>query len=121
MPDNLNVNLVEYQAYRRLGDVEKAEGAFATVAVGNPQRAGQVLFDEGKALFEANDVASATPLLEQAIKLFPELAEANYYLGLCKLNQNAVAEAKPLLAKFLELAPNNPNAAAARDMLDALQ
>jgi len=120
LPDNIGVPLVQYQAYRRKGDADAAQSAFALVREKNPSRAAVVLYDEGKALFEANAIDEALPLFESVLEMDSSHPDATYMLGLCKLNQSAIDEAKPLLQRFIELAPDHPDAATARQMLSAL-
>ena len=119
-PDTIGVPLVQYQAYRRKGENAKAAEVFAIVTEKNPQRAAQVLFDEGRTYFEGNEMGEAMPLFSKVLEIDPSHPDATYMLGLCKLNQNEIAEAKPLLQRFIELAPDHPDAATAREMLGAL-
>ena len=58
---------------------------------------------------------------EQVAELDPEHASAHYYLGLCYTNTAETSQAKAHLHRFLELAPDDSNAAAAREMLKYLE
>jgi TolA-binding protein len=49
------------------------------------------------------------------------MAEAHYYYGMCLVNEGNVADAKTALQKYLQLAPNGPNAATAKSILDSMQ
>ena len=51
----------------------------------------------------------------------PDYAQAYYQMGMIYVNQNQVEEALKNLEKFLELAPDDPHAAVARQLVDYLK
>lgn len=58
---------------------------------------------------------------EKAIARFPQSGDAYYYRALVRLQKNDVEGTKADLTKFLELAPNAPEAAAARKALGQIK
>lgn len=70
--------------------------------------------------FEANQNAEAAQLLRVVIAAAPEQALAHYKLGLVLAAQGKIPEAKEHLQHFLKLAPDHPEAAAAKQMLAGL-
>jgi tetratricopeptide (TPR) repeat protein len=120
-PEDPRTLRVAYDAFRGIGDRERATEIAGRLATADPEFGAVGLLQQGGELFNSGDVAGAKPLLEQALELDPSLAKAYYLLGLCALNTGDYALAKQHLAKFLELDPNAADAPAARDMLAAIE
>jgi tetratricopeptide (TPR) repeat protein len=110
---------VQVDAYRALGDTAKAQAAADALAKADPSSAGTTLLNEGVNLFNAGQIEQATGVLERARAADPSLARVYYMLGLCYSGTDT-AKAKESLQKFLELAPNDPDAATAKEMLSYL-
>ena len=110
---------IQYEAYKGLGDKAKAEAAYEALqsGAGNDPEA---LYRKGVALFNSNNFEGAIEALKQALAAEPDMAGAHYTLGLALLNQGDNAGAKEHLQRFLELAPKDPNADSAKQMLDYL-
>jgi tetratricopeptide (TPR) repeat protein len=120
-PGNLRALRLRHEAYGRLGDKAKEKEAFDALAKTDPKALSGALLDSGIAKFNANDTAGAIGDLTQVVAIEPDRALAHYYLGLCYTNSSKPAEAKTHLQRFLELAPDDPNAAGAREMLKYLK
>jgi tetratricopeptide (TPR) repeat protein len=120
-PDNLRALRLRHDAYGRLGDQAKEKEAFDALAKADPKALAGALLDSGIAKFNANDTPGAIADLVQVVAIEPDRALAHYYLGLCYTNSSKPAEAKTHLQRFLELAPDDPNAAGAREMLKYLK
>jgi tetratricopeptide (TPR) repeat protein len=102
--------------------LEHADAAAAAAkswfaAVANARQ--QALVQSNK-YFEGNQSAQAQRLLQAVLAADPELAEAHYQMGKVMAAQGNVAAAKEHLQKFLQLAPDHAEAAAARQMLAGL-
>lgn len=121
VPGSSQAHSILYEAYRAKGDEEKAAESWAVLKQADPEDLAKALYEEGQALFNANDIPAATEKLEQAIDAYPDLAAAHYTLGLCYLNSNNPSGAKEHLEKFIELAPDNPEVASAKGMLEYIQ
>jgi len=75
----------------------------------------------GIALLNQNKGDDALPYFEKAVTRFPDQGEAYYYRALVRLQKGDVAGTKADLTKFLQLAPNAPEAAAAKKALEQLK
>ncbi|MET0411220.1 MAG: tetratricopeptide repeat protein [Polyangiaceae bacterium] len=78
------------------------------------------LFLVGRALYEVGQVKRAAPLIEQAVKVNPENAEAHYYLGLLRDEQGNQAQATQafLEARMLDLDMPEPAWSLSRDAFE---
>jgi tetratricopeptide (TPR) repeat protein len=91
-------------------------GAGKAAAGGSPD----AVFNQGVALFNANSIPEATAAFEKVLEMKPGHARAHYMLGLCYVNQGNSAKAREYLSKFVQLAPNDPDAKTAKEMLQSL-
>ena len=89
----------------------------ACLALGDKARLADALV--GLAAFEPV-MALAKERIGKVLQVDPNYPQAYYYLAVINLNQDASAEAKSNLERFLQLAPNDPNANSARQMLKEL-
>jgi tetratricopeptide (TPR) repeat protein len=72
-------------------------------------------------LFEANEFEQSKRLVEQLLELDPEDARANYVMGLLLVNAGDNNAARKYLQAFVDAAPEDPDAAGARTMMEAIQ
>ncbi|MCP3962178.1 MAG: tetratricopeptide repeat protein [bacterium] len=120
-PGNLKALRIRHDAYRGLGDAEKTKAAAAALAEADPKAAAGGMFDRGIALFEGGDATAAVAEFEKVIEVDPGHTRAHYRLGLSYISLGETAKAKQHLQKFIEMAPDDPEVAAARDMLGYLE
>lgn len=120
-PANLRALKLRHEAYTKVGDAAKAKEALDALVKVDPAAVTGSLLDAGIAKFNANDVQGAIADLSRVVELEPNRAVAHYYLGLCYTNTSKPDLAKTHLQRFLELAPADPNAAGAREMLKYLK
>ncbi len=120
-PDDHQGLRVRYDSYKALGDKAKEDEAFAALAAVDPQVLAVEIFNKGVELFNAGKTPEAIVELNQAMELDPEKIKGHYFLGLCYVNVNEQASAKEHLQKFIELAPDDPDAEAAKAMIAYLQ
>lgn len=116
-PKQTAAQKVRYEAYRALGDQDKAKEAFQQLAAADPKGVAKSLLDQGIDQFNNGKIPEAQSSLEQALQADPSLAKAHYMLGLCFANEGDNAQAKEHLLKFIEMAPNDPDVATAKDMV----
>lgn len=115
-PANLEALTIRFEALKAAGDKEGAKAAEAAMKTAQASQSPDALFKQGVAQYNSNNLASAIETLERAVGADPNHAKSHYMLGLAYAGSDA-AKAKEHLQKFLELAPNDPDAAAAREML----
>ena len=116
-PGLVEVQRTRYEAYRRLGQEDKAREVFEELAAADPEGLAETLLERGRAAFQAGETAAAVQALEQAVQAKPDHARAHYWLGLSYANAGDNAKAKQHLQKFVELAPDDPEAGSAKEMI----
>lgn len=117
-PGRSDVLKVKYEAFRGLGQTDKAKAVFEEMVGSDPKGTAKALFDRGVEMFNGGNAEGAKQAFEQAVVADPEHAKAHYMLGLCYVNTGDTAKAKTELSRFLELAPDDPEAGTAREMLE---
>ena len=120
-PTDAKAAFARFEAYQALGDKEKSQAAFADLQRIDPKGAASSLYDKGKALFDAGQVEAAVKTLNESATLDPTHARVHYQLGLCYANTGEYGKAKAELKRFIELAPEDPEAAVAQEMLKGLR
>ncbi len=111
---------IRWDSYVKLGDEEKARMAFKELAAADPRVLAVELYNKGNDLFESGNTAGAIAEFEKVIELDPENALAHYRLGVCHVGTGNTDQAKEHLQKFIDMAPENPEVATAKDMLGYL-
>jgi tetratricopeptide (TPR) repeat protein len=119
-PGNLDGMTVRYEALKGLGDKAKAKEAEAALKTAKADQGPGALYNQGVTQFNANAIEDAKATFEHVLELDANHAKAHYMLGLVYANLGDAAKAKSHLQKFLELAPNDPEAAAAKSMLETM-
>ncbi len=115
-----DMNQVLFDAHSALGNEAEAQAALAKLQTGDPAKASQNLFNQAAEAFNAGDMDTAKSTLDKVLELNPDHAKANYLLGVALVGEDP-ARAKTLLEKFIALAPNDPDAATAKEMMQYLQ
>ncbi len=116
-PGNKRTLRIRWDAYRQLGDEEKTKTAFQDLAAADPKVLATEFYNKGNDLFESGDTAAAIKEFERVLEVDPEHARAHYRLGVCHVGSGNNAAAKQHLQKFIEMAPEDPEAPTAKDML----
>ena len=101
------------------GNLDAGREALARVPEGKI-RDGQPYLNIGILLLNKRKAAEAEEALNKAVAVQPDLADAYYMRALARVQQKKKAEAKADLEKFLELAPDSPEAREAREILKSL-
>jgi len=104
---------VLHAAYTATGDKAKAAEALKRL----PANASALFNDAARAINNGNDT-EGEKLLKQAIAADASFANAYYELGMIYVRAQKNADARANLNKYLELDPNGPNAATAKEMLN---
>ncbi len=119
--DNVEAARTVYYATMMLGDPERLAAATRRVlAMGAEASEGEVL-GHARQLFQDNAQALARAVLEPLVEARPTEAEAHYLLGMSCNALDDEERARQAFRDFLALAPDHPDAASARSMLEYLQ
>jgi tetratricopeptide (TPR) repeat protein len=121
------------EAYNGLANIYNAERKFDLAAeaskkamdagpglqggAGNPD----AMFNQGVILWNAGKIPEAKKQFEAVVAANPNHAEAHYQLGMALVNEGNLQGAGAEFQKYLELAPNGPNAATAKSLLAQLK
>lgn len=116
-PDNLSGRRIRYLIHDVRNDQEHLDAAFDAYAEIDPAGAADVLYQRADMDFQHGEPEVARRNLEKVIALAPEMPRAYYTLGLVYFSIDA-AKAKQYLQKFIDMAPDDPEVAMAREMLN---
>lgn len=111
---------VRWDAHRALGNDAEAASALAALQAVDPSAGAASMYARAERDFNAGRTAEALEMLDAVVAIDPNHARAHYLLGLSHVNMGDNAAAKTALERFLELAPDDPQAKDARDMLKFL-
>ncbi|MCZ6507107.1 MAG: tetratricopeptide repeat protein [Acidobacteria bacterium] len=112
---------LRHRAFEALGDEAGVAESLRALAEIDPDAVMNSLFERANDLFDHNEPDAAAKIYRQVLDLQPDNARAHYKLGLALLSAEDTSAARGHLERFLELAPDDPEAPAARDMLTYLQ
>jgi Tfp pilus assembly protein PilF len=120
-PDNLDAIGTAYFAELMINDIDRLIPSARRLAEANPEVVANEMLQHARVLFDENELAGSKSLLEIIVEKEPELAAAYFQLGLtCNMLQDTAC-AVEALERFLELAPDDPEAATAQSLLDYLR
>jgi Tfp pilus assembly protein PilF len=119
-PENARARRMRFQALRFLGRDEEARAAFSSLGGEDRREALNLTYNEALNLFQTGEAAKAKVLFEDILAVDPEFAKAHYMMGLSYVNSGENAKAKEHFTRFLELAPDDPEAPTAREMMQYL-
>ncbi len=117
-PQSLSALQLRYKVLVQLKD-PRAEQAKAAMAGAKGDAANPL--NQGIELYNGNRIPEATKIFESLVQADPNNSRAHYMLGLCYTNVGDLARAREHLEAFVRLAPNDPEAASARQMLAELK
>ncbi len=119
-PDDLDAIGTAYYSELMMGDTPRMVASARRLADANPDIVSGELLQHATALFDNNQAAQSRALLEVILGSQPDLAPAYLQLGLsCNMLGDSECT-RTALTRFLELAPDDPNAATAQSLLDYL-
>ncbi|HEV2847245.1 MAG TPA: carboxypeptidase regulatory-like domain-containing protein [Thermoanaerobaculia bacterium] len=116
-----------YDALKAAGDDEKAQEALEALGAGEAQDPETAVrfFNQGAELARANKLDEAASFFQKVVEIAPgdaKFAKAHYVLGLnLAKDESKKAEARQHLENFVKLAPNDPDAKTAQEMLEYLK
>lgn len=118
-PDHPRALALRYQALKGKGSPD-ARSALDRLRESAPGEAAQIFHEQGVNLFNAGETQGALDAFLAAIAIDPDHARAHYRAGLCYASLKDNAQAKAFLEKFIALAPEDAEAATAKEMLSYL-
>lgn len=116
-PGNGEVLQIVYDAARRLGQTEVAAEALDKLALADPEWAATGQFEMAVELYNAGQTDDAIQVFEKVLAAKPDHARAHYLLGLARYSSGDQEAATEHLRRFLELAPDDPDASIAEEIL----
>ena len=119
-PDAGDVLGVLYLAYDQKGMTAEAEQTFEALKGSDSKHIVRVMEEMGVSNFNAGNLQQAKDLFDRVLQIQPDHARAHYHLGLCYVSLGDTAKGKEMLMRFVELAPQDPNAAVAQEMIATL-
>ena len=119
-PQDVRGTSIRYNTLIALGRSEEAKAMLEELQRVAPGAVAQAYFERGTLLFDDGLIDLAISALKRAVAADPQLARAHYTLGLCYMNRNRNADARRHLEIFLELAPGDPDADPARQLVEIL-
>jgi tetratricopeptide (TPR) repeat protein len=119
-PGNEEAIRIRYNAALALGHEDLIIDALVSLAAAEPQTAREGLWLLAIAAYDAGDMDRAKLRFGKLLEVDPNHATAHYYLGLIYVGEGANDEAKKHLERFVQLAPDDPEAATAGELITFL-
>ena len=120
------INLAD--AYAKSGKIDDSVKSYESAAKADPTQAGAAYFNIGAVYTNAGRVDDANAAFDKCIQADPTRAEAYYQKGVNLLGKATLQGDKTIappgtaeaFQKYLEMAPNGPNAQSAKDLLASI-
>jgi len=119
-PQNGQALRLRYNASLGFGDQELIVDALLGLAGVEPKVARDGLLRLAYDAYDANDMARAKTLFGKVLQVDPNQVQSHYVLALIYVNDGSKEEAKQHLERFLQIAPDDPDAGTARNLLEYL-
>jgi Tfp pilus assembly protein PilF len=116
-PENPLALRLGFEVAALRGDLKTELAMAARLADADPEYAGDNFLPRAVELYDANQFAAAAAIAAQVVKVRPEDAKARFILGMASFNTGDSETAQVHLQKFVELAPDDPDATIARELL----
>lgn len=120
-PDDEQALRIRYNAALELRNEGRVIDSLVGLAAIEPQMARDGLFQLANMAFEADDTVKAKERLAKVLDLDPNHPRSHYLLGLILMREGRKEEARNHLERFLELAPDDPDADTAQGALKYLK
>ena len=110
-----------YNAQRQFDKAREASTKAAELSGGETGGGAEAAYNRGVILFNSQDYAGAKAQFEAATKADPNMALAQYQLGMTALNLGLIPDAVAALEAYLKVAPDGEKAAEVEAALPGLQ
>ena len=115
-PANAQAQRVRFLVHDALGEAEQANAAIDAYFEADPKGAAEILYQRADLDFRDGNLDAAKQNLDRILKADPEMPRAHYTMGLIYM-QSDTSKAREHLEKFIELSPEDPEVASAKEML----
>jgi len=119
-PESVAGRRLRFLIYENLDLGEKTDEALEAYLEVDPDAGIKILMERAELAFRTGELARSKSMLLEVLESKPDLPRAHYQLGLVYSSEGDNAKAKEHLERFLELAPDDPEAPSARDILQYL-
>jgi len=119
-PDSFEANLSLADAYILKGEREKALEFLEKLDI-NSINDPAMCYNFGESFFSLGQPDNAIKFFSRAINLDADFSDAYYKLGLAYLNKGDIENARINLEKFIQLAPDSPDAEIAKEFLKSIK
>ncbi|HEX9637503.1 MAG TPA: tetratricopeptide repeat protein [Acidobacteriota bacterium] len=119
-PESVPARRLRYLILMAKHEQERAQEALEAYIAADPAGAAEMLYQRAELDFREDRREPAIAALERVLQLQPQMARAHYTLGLCYVSRDD-AKARQHLGRFVELAPDDPEAPTARELLGQLK
>jgi len=109
------------EGYTQLGDEAKAKSYSDMLASVDPKAGAADLFNQGIREYNAGNMDKAFELFQKSLEGDSSFAKTHYMLAMCYVNRGQNADAKTHFETFLAMAPDDPDAATAKEMLNYIK
>jgi len=120
-PDNALAVRLAYDMAVARGDDEVEMQYAAKLAEVDPDYAVEELFNRGVEHYDAGLYDDAAGLMNLVLQVRPDDPKAVFILGMASFNKGDTEAARTNLERFIELAPDDPDAAIAKELLSYSQ
>lgn len=118
-PDQPDILIAIANAYNNSGRKDQAAEWYKKIKFEDIQDI-DTAYNAGVSFYNSGDPTEALKYFKKAVDIDKGFADGYFQLGLCSVATNNVDEALAALTKFLELAPDSPQAPTAKSILEAL-
>ncbi len=115
-PSHLQGLRMRFLVHDAQNDQTAVLASFEAYSEVDPEGAADVLYQRADLDFRDGQTDRARAALLKVLELFPDMARAHYTLGLTYASSDT-AKARKHLERFIELAPDDPEVAAAKEMM----
>lgn len=109
------------ESYTELGDAAKSKSYAEALVAADPKAGAADQYNQGIREYNSGNMDKAYQLFEQSLAGDPTFAKTHYMLGMCHINRGENADAKEHFEAFLAMAPGDPDAATAKEMLSYIK
>ena len=120
-PQNTDAIRIRYHAALSLGDDDVLIDSLVDLAVVEPEIARAGLWKLALDSYDGGDSVQAALRFRKVLEVDPNYPWANYLLGLVLMGEGDNQEAISYLERFIELAPEDPEAPSAQDLVAYLR